>query len=44
LKCELTVTRDVTFLQRGYPISSTPKTLSRQQVKITTVQDTHQIK
>jgi hypothetical protein len=26
----LTFTRDVTFVQPGYPISSTPKTLSRQ--------------
>jgi hypothetical protein len=29
LKCELTFTRDVTFVQPGYPISSIPKTLSR---------------
>jgi hypothetical protein len=28
----LTFTRDVTFVQPGYPISSTPKTLSRQKI------------
>jgi hypothetical protein len=28
----LTFTRDVTFVQPGYPISSTPKTLSRQKM------------
>jgi hypothetical protein len=33
LKCGLTFTGDVTFVQPGYPISSIPKTLSRQKNK-----------
>jgi hypothetical protein len=37
----LTFTRDVTFVQPGYPISSTPKTLSRQKTVIIDLQICH---
>jgi hypothetical protein len=33
---EVTCTRDVTFVRWGYPISSIPKTLSRQNLLLTT--------
>jgi hypothetical protein len=37
----LTFTRDVTFVQPGYPISSTPKTLSRQKNACTILSETY---